>query len=132
LIVASDTNPAPRLIERIATAFSARLFFPHQNLLRKEKHAIAKSYLETHGRVWNNIHERDALVASLYAWKKIEPVVRRIKAKLRKKGIMSGELNSFVERAVILQGKSIDSGIKGFVSKKVQRGTEKVYKSIAH
>ncbi len=117
VIIVTDRNPVPRTIEKIAAGFFAKLVYPKNSLTRKEKFHMAKEYMKIHGRVWSNSHEKDALVAAIYAWKQIRPVVDKIKIRLRKQGIHEKDVISYVERYVILYKKSISSAIKDYNEK---------------
>ncbi|MEM7816088.1 MAG: DUF460 domain-containing protein [Candidatus Aenigmatarchaeota archaeon] len=112
IIISTDINPAPKGVERIATSFSARLIQPGETFSRKEKHEIAKEYLNSNGRVWQNRHERDALVSGIYAYKQVRQTINRINSKLRKNNITERRVKNNILTDVILERKSIDSAIK--------------------
>ena len=87
VIIASDINPAPKSIERIAASFSARLIFPEKSFLREEKHRIAKQFAKYYFNregPWKNRHERDALVAALRAFKSVRSTIAKIDQRLAK------------------------------------------------
>ena len=93
VIVASDVNPVPRSVEKIAKSFSSRLIFPEQTLTRKDKRRLAGNFLKKHkengagpttnilirGAVhpWKNRHERDAIAAAWHAWKRVRRTVEK-------------------------------------------------------
>lgn len=54
-VVATDVNPAPELVLRIASYFNARLFVPQRSMLEKEKNEMV------HGQKVVGDHERDAV-----------------------------------------------------------------------
>jgi hypothetical protein len=114
IIVSSDIKPLPKAVERVATTFSARLIEPGETFSRKEKHGTAKEYMKAHGKVWQNRHERDALVSGIYAWKQVRQMVDRISSKLRKAGIRDEPLADRIMAEVLLQKRSIDSVIKRY------------------
>jgi predicted RNase H-like nuclease (RuvC/YqgF family) len=79
VIIASDMFPPSRIIERIASTFSAKLITPKKSLSRKEKNQIISSerWIELK-RMCENRHEKDALAAALFAFSKIERLMRRV------------------------------------------------------
>lgn len=74
LVIASDMTPLPKGIETIASSFDARVVTPGRVLRWKDKKRIVESFLKAHGeRAWENQHEKDALIAGWYAWKRLRP-----------------------------------------------------------
>jgi len=65
LIIASDVNPAPKAIEKIAKNLGSKLFFPEKSLTNLEKEKIIKNFKEK----IKSSHEKDALAASLKSLK---------------------------------------------------------------
>jgi predicted RNase H-like nuclease (RuvC/YqgF family) len=81
LIIAGDVAPASRLLEKLAAAFSARIFSPEKSMDRLGKIEVAERYskaVSPDEKLWKNRHERDALAAALRAWKSLRPVIARI------------------------------------------------------
>ena len=72
VIVASDKKKL-EAVEKLAAAFSAISFFPSRDLSVKEKVALTKSYR------CRNDHERDALAAALYAYRKYRKLIEKVK-----------------------------------------------------
>jgi len=112
VIVASDINPTPRSVGRVATSFSARVIEPGETFSRKEKHNEASAYMKSGGKTWKNRHERDALISGIYAWKQVRPLVSRINSRLRKANIEDRPLADRIKAEVLLHKRSIDSVIK--------------------
>jgi predicted RNase H-like nuclease (RuvC/YqgF family) len=80
IIIAGDVNPPPKMLEKLAAVFSAKVFFPKENMERLDKIEIAESYskkVNPEGRVWANRHERDALASALRAWKRVRHIIDR-------------------------------------------------------
>ena len=91
IIIASDMNPLPQSIEKIASCFSARVIFPEGVLTRKDKRRIVGDFLkewdESGNAVpWKNQHEKDALVAGWYAWKRVRRTVFKIEKRFGRGG----------------------------------------------
>jgi predicted RNase H-like nuclease (RuvC/YqgF family) len=114
IILSSDINPIPRSVQRIATSFSAMVIEPGETFSRKEKHESAREYMKAQGKVWQNRHERDALVSGIYAYKQVRQMVDRINSKFRKSRLSDPSNKILAE--VLLQKKSIDSVIKRHAS----------------
>ncbi|MBI1973178.1 DUF460 domain-containing protein [Candidatus Micrarchaeota archaeon] len=62
VIIASDKNPLPEMVSKLAANFSCRVFVPRKSLKVAEKKALTQPH--SHG----NAHERDALAAALKAY----------------------------------------------------------------
>ena len=84
VIVASDVNPPPKAIKKIARSFGCKVFYPEKSLTNFEKEKIIKKYK----RRIKGFHQKDALAASLKAFKsyrelfaKIEDATSKVKNK---------------------------------------------------
>ncbi len=121
IILGSDKFPTPRSIEKTAATFSARLIVPQEPFHRLEKNRIVQAFSERNGNVctWKNQHEKDALTAALFAWNRIEALMRRVDKKLKRHRYRKDfqALANFVKTKVLLEGENIDSCIKGFLGK---------------
>jgi len=123
VIIASDKHPAPKLLEKVASSFSARLIYPEENTSRMDKAKIAKEFEENYTDdfpLWENQHEKDALVAVLLAWKRISRLMNRVDARLKKFRRKEDfeKMKNFVKSGVILRRKNIRSLLKGFLEDK--------------
>ena len=113
VIIASDINPPPRSIEKIAASFYVKLMFPETKVSRREKIACVERYAKKSWYKefpWSNRHERDALFASLNAWNRINPLIRRINSKVKSSKVV----REFVKRNVILGEGSISESIRDY------------------
>jgi predicted RNase H-like nuclease (RuvC/YqgF family) len=110
VVIASDKTPLPRFFGRFAAGLDARLFFPRQVMTRKEKFLEAREFRRARGRAWNNMHERDALVAGLTAWKAVRPTIAKIDRRLARAGLT--DERSRVARDVLARRESIDKSLK--------------------
>jgi len=77
IVVGTDKANVPDLVEKFSTRLGARLKFPKEDLLISEKKTLVGS-IKT-----NNSHELDALASALFAYKEIQPLLRRIQVFLR-------------------------------------------------
>ncbi|MBI4173519.1 MAG: DUF460 domain-containing protein [Candidatus Aenigmarchaeota archaeon] len=101
LIIAVDINPVPKRVEKLAAAFSAKLMWPEESLQKADKNKLIEEY-----QLQANRHEKDALSAAVYAYKRIRPVTNKIEQELRAKHIPDFEkyLDSIAQDVLI--GKS--------------------------
>lgn len=95
LIIASDVNPAPKAIEKIAKNLGSKLFFPEKSLTNLEKEKIIKNFKEK----IKSSHEKDALAASLKAFKKYHSLFIKIEEVAKKENAQ--ELFDEIARIVI-------------------------------
>lgn len=109
VIIASDIFPAPRIIEKIAAGFVTRTLAPRKRLSRREKTGLTKLYA-TRNKIrrplWRNRHEKDALVAALYAWNTVRPLISRIAKKA------PAGLSQPVKVSVLADGRNIGESIR--------------------
>ncbi len=78
LLIASDVCPAPRLLERVAAAFSARLYEPSENYSKWSKSKLVEPFeLSERHR-----HLKDALSAAVSAYESNLPMINRIRKRL--------------------------------------------------
>ena len=115
VIIASDKNPPPRMLEKTASLFSSWLICPEGNMSRLEKARMARNFSASESFVkWKNQHEKDALVAALIAWKRIAGLMGRVDARLRKSGEGGSEASDAIKSGVILRRQNIDKLIKEY------------------
>lgn len=77
-MIASDVNPLPQSVERIAANFGCKTYYPELSLQLIEKTEIVKDY---ELRI-NNNHERDALAAAIKAYRKYKDLFSKIEQTL--------------------------------------------------
>jgi hypothetical protein len=84
LLIASDVNPLPKGVEKLASALGCHVFYPQVSMTYKEKTKIIDEYKEK----IKDSHQKDALAAALRAFKnyhsmflKIEETVEKLKRK---------------------------------------------------
>ncbi len=98
VLVACDVNPAPKLVEKVAAKFQAKLFVPEENLSVRLKKSL------TRGMEIKNDHERDAVASAFFAFKKHRSLFEKVDRELSnlgeeerelvKKKMLSGEIPS--------------------------------------
>lgn len=88
-LVASDVNPAPSFVLKIAARFNVRCFTPERVMHEKEKGEIAG---ETH-----NLHERDALAAAVKCYRDYANRLRQIE-------LLETKLDRDMLKHLVMQG----------------------------
>jgi hypothetical protein len=78
LAVGCDKQKVPELVERYSTKLGARIFAPDHDLLISEKKEIVS------GVKTRNSHEFDAAASAIHALRQISPLLRRIRAFVKK------------------------------------------------
>ena len=73
ILVSTDKNPPPKFAIALSNSLGARLFYPKFDLRIEEKKELIKNHKT------RNSHQRDALSSAILAYKKITPLLSRIK-----------------------------------------------------
>jgi len=82
VIIASDVNPLPKMIDRMSAALGSRVFYPEFSLTNEEKEKIIGDFKEQ----IKNSHQKDALAAGLKAFKNYHGLFLKVEETLGKKG----------------------------------------------
>ena len=82
VIVASDVNPLPKTIDKIASSLGSKTYYPKVSLSNVEKSKIVEDYDEE----IKNSHQKDALAAALRAFKNYHDLFLKIEETLDKMG----------------------------------------------
>jgi len=106
VIVATDRVISPKKVEKVATAFPAKLFHPETRMSRKEKAEATKDV----DFDFNNQHEKDAAAAALFAYKSYRHTLKKVERRLQKEGL--DRLREDISREVILKKKNIGAALK--------------------
>ncbi|AFK22277.1 hypothetical protein Py04_0675 [Pyrococcus sp. ST04] len=104
IIIATDVNPAPGLVEKIARSFKAQLFVPRESLKVEEKNELLRNL----GINVEDDHQRDALAAAYKAYLRYKPKLEHIEARLRELGLWK-KRNEI--KALVLSGYSLGEAI---------------------
>ncbi len=73
-VIGTDKAKIPSLVEDFSAKTGARIIYPKEDLKVEEKKSMAREFKT------ENDHEDDALASSLFAFKRIKPVIERIDA----------------------------------------------------
>ncbi|MCD6143018.1 DUF460 domain-containing protein [Thermococcus sp.] len=104
IIISTDVNPAPGLVEKIARSFKALLFVPRESLKVEEKNELLRNL----GVTVEDDHQRDALTAAYKAYLRLKPKLDHVDAKLRELEIRGkGE----EIKALVVQGYNLGEAI---------------------
>lgn len=76
VVIASDVNPASKFVQKIAASLGSKIFYPEFSMTRKEKEKIVEDFEEE----INSSHEKDALAASLKAFKNYHELILKVEA----------------------------------------------------
>jgi predicted RNase H-like nuclease (RuvC/YqgF family) len=98
VIIASDVSPAPRLLEKVATAFSVPLHTPAESLSRKSKSRLVNGFALK--RVIG--HKRDALAAAVSAYGTVVPMLKKIEKRLSKLSVSNKNIVHDVAGKIIV------------------------------
>ncbi|MEM5772887.1 MAG: DUF460 domain-containing protein [Candidatus Aenigmatarchaeota archaeon] len=83
LIIASDVNPLPKGIEKIASSLGCKVFYPQVSLSYKEKAKL----LEDFKWLAKDSHQKDALAAALRAFRNYHSTFLKIEEVVKKLGV---------------------------------------------
>ncbi|RLF81598.1 DUF460 domain-containing protein [Thermococci archaeon] len=104
IIISTDVNPAPGLVEKIARSFKALLFVPRESLKVEEKNELLRNL----GVTVEDDHQRDALTAAYKAYLRLKPKLDHVDAKLRELEI-GGKGEEI--KALVVQGYNLGEAI---------------------
>lgn len=113
LIVASDVNPVPKSVRRIASIFHCKLHFPEFSLRRNEKQELTKDFIN----IARDDHEVDALAAGIKAWKSYRPLFLRTKEELKKLN-MSEFFEDVIEKLIRGEANNIEEATTEILNQK--------------
>ncbi len=80
LVIASDVNPMPKAIEKIASSLGSKVYYPDVSLSNLEKVKVIQKY----EKYIKDSHQKDALAACLKAFKHYHELFLKIEDFLKK------------------------------------------------
>ncbi len=116
LIIATDVNPPPKKIQKIARTLGSLLFYPKKSLSSQEKLDLTEKYKE---RI-SNKHEEDALASALKAYNSHQQLFNRIKSLLNKIG-MSSYFDTITEKILKKESANLREAIHSISEKPKER-----------
>jgi len=85
IIVGTDVTPEPTFAKNLSTLLGAKLLIPDHKLLIKEKRKLVNNFLKKNEEFikLKNKHEKDALAAALYCYKRLRSLFTRVEGYLK-------------------------------------------------
>ncbi|MEQ9714821.1 MAG: DUF460 domain-containing protein [Candidatus Asgardarchaeum sp.] len=116
ILIASDVNPPPDFVNKLASTLQIPIFYPERNLTVNEKRALVENFLSTKSQFSvNTAHERDALSAAIKAFYHYKPKLDKIEALIKSEKIPLHYKQKI--KADVIRGKSIISAIREMLTK---------------
>lgn len=82
LLIATDVNPPPKAMEKIASSLGCKIFYPKISMSYKEKSKIIEDYEDK----IKDSHQKDALAAALRAFKNYHSFFLKVEEEVGKRG----------------------------------------------
>jgi hypothetical protein len=114
VMVATDKNPPPDMVKKLAATLGAQLYVPPRSMTTSEKELIVSDYSRNFALNIRNTHERDALAAALKAYKNFEEKFRKLSDKVRNIGIRIRNIQDY--RVRLLKNEPVSSIIEDIIS----------------
>jgi predicted RNase H-like nuclease (RuvC/YqgF family) len=118
VIIATDVNPPPKSVVRIANMFDSRLIVAKYDMKAEEKRKIVMEFEEKKGVRAESSHERDSLAAALKAYQKAKNLIAKARARIEEAGLGK---DADLILSKILKGTPISVALEEFSSKEVGR-----------
>lgn len=124
VIIATDVNPPPKSVIRIANMFDAKLVVSKYEMKMEEKKKIVSDYEEKKGIRVESSHERDSLAAALKVYYKAKNLIEKARARAEEMGL-SKEAELIVTK--VLKGTPISLAIEEVSSRTEENERESKY-----
>jgi predicted RNase H-like nuclease (RuvC/YqgF family) len=119
LVIASDVNPMPKAIEKIASSLGSKVYYPEVSLSNLEKIKIIQKY----EKYIKDSHQKDALAACLKAFKHYHELFLKIEDFLKK--IDKKEIyEKVVEEVMKSESENIVNATKRILERKDEKKIE--------
>jgi len=132
VLVSTDKNPPPEIIEKLAASLNTVLYCPSRTLSTAEKDSLVYEYVEIHKLNLKTTHERDALASCLKAYKEYEEKFLQLTSKLNEIGLHPRRLQKY--KAEIIRGRPVaevvEEMINDYISKGETYGKENIVRMI--
>jgi len=112
LLIASDVNPLPKGVEKIASSLGCKIFYPKVSMSYKEKSKIIEDYK----REIKDSHQKDALAAALRAFKNYHSFFLKVEEEVKKIG-REDLFEKVLKRVFKKRGENIVNAIKEILEK---------------
>ncbi|BDC19106.1 DUF460 domain-containing protein [Acidianus sp. HS-5] len=104
IIIATDVNPVPDAVKKIAGILKAKLYVPDKSLSVDEKQKLLQEYSEKYNLNITDPHIRDSLAAALKAYKELENKLSQASSTIRKLGL---DIDEYLVYKCIIEGKTV-------------------------
>ncbi len=121
-VIATDINPPPQSVMKLASTLKLPLFVPQKTLTTAEKQEVVLQYLsKIDGNISCDTHQRDALAAALKALRFYQSKLRQAEAYLDKV-----ELDISIDsiRSMVINGISIAEAVEIEIDRKLREESE--------
>ena len=115
VIIATDVNPPPKSVVRIASMFDSKLMVAKYDMKADEKKRIVADYEELKGIRVESSHERDSLAAALKVYYRVKNLVSKARLKAREEGL-SSESDRIITK--VLKGTPISVAIEEILAER--------------
>lgn len=112
LIIASDVNPLPKSVEKLATMLGSKVFYPKTSMSYKEKAKLIDDFKH----IAKDSHQKDALAAALRAFKNYHSIFLKIENVVKKIG-REDIFEDVVKRVFKKKSESIADAVKEILRK---------------
>jgi len=118
VIIATDVNPPPKSVIRIANTFDSKLVVAKYDMKAEEKKRIVSEYEERTGIRVESSHERDSLAAALKVYLKVKNLITKIRQRINELDL---PLDPDEIARKVLKGMSISLAIEEALSEEVKK-----------
>ncbi len=122
-VVATDKNPPPDMVKKLASSLNAQLYVPSRSLSTSEKELIVKEFCESKGIHVKNTHERDALAAAIKALKTFEQKMSKLQERINLMGLRVSNIQEYKVR--ILRNEPLSNIIEDIITDSLVRRSKK-------
>ena len=118
IIVATDVNPPPKSVIKIASLFDAKVYVAKYSMKAEEKKKIVDKFEDDTGIRVRSSHERDSLAAALKVYySRVKNLISKADAKVNELNI---QVDTYELYEKILRGVSISQAIDDILSQRIK------------
>jgi len=110
VMIATDVNPLPKYVEKVATTFKAIIFSPQKSLKVVDKKELVTEFLKKSNKKVSDANIRDALACALKAYLSFQNTFEKIHKKMQELNI-EAEVSEEKVKALVMRGYSIYDAI---------------------
>lgn len=125
ILIATDVNPIPDSVKKIASKLGAKVYVPEKSLLINEKMDLVNEFLRKYNISIEDDHVRDSLAAVLKVYKDVEKKFNEAQSLIRKIGI---DVNEESILSCIIKGNTVSDCVEAEISILLDKEWEKIEK----